>query len=65
MQALAIPEEFGGAGYGFDELAIVMEEAGRTLFTGPLLSTVVLATSTLLAVGGPQAARTWLDRRGS
>ena len=28
VQALAIPEEMGGAGYGFDELAIVM---GRRL----------------------------------
>ena len=50
MQALAIPEELGGAGYGFDELAVVMEETGRTLFTGPVLSTVVLATSALLLV---------------
>ncbi len=56
VQGLAIPEEMGGGGYGFDELAIVMEEAGRTLFPSPLLSTAVLATSTLLSVGGPQAA---------
>ncbi|MCT7657166.1 acyl-CoA dehydrogenase family protein [Mycobacterium deserti] len=55
VQGLAIPEEMGGGGYGFDELAIVMEEAGRTLFPAPLLSTAVLATSTLLAVGGPHA----------
>jgi alkylation response protein AidB-like acyl-CoA dehydrogenase len=45
----------GGAGYGFDELAIVMEEAGRALFPAPLMSTAVLATSALLAVGGPLA----------
>lgn len=55
VQALAIPEDVGGAGYGFDELAIVMEEAGRTLFPAPLMSTAVLATSALLAVGGPEA----------
>jgi alkylation response protein AidB-like acyl-CoA dehydrogenase len=55
VQALAIPEDMGGAGYGFDELAIVMEEAGRTLFPAPLMSTAVLATSALLGVGGPQA----------
>ncbi|MBJ7336427.1 acyl-CoA dehydrogenase family protein [Mycolicibacterium sp.] len=55
VQALAIPEEMGGAGYGFDELAIVMEEAGRTLFPAPLMSTTVLATSALLTVGGPEA----------
>ncbi|MCW2555858.1 MAG: acrC 3 [Mycobacterium sp.] len=55
VQALVIPEEMGGAGYGFDELAIVMEEAGRALFPAPLMSTAVLATSALLAVGGPLA----------
>ena len=55
VQGLAIPDEMGGGGYGFEELAIVMEEAGRTLFPAPLLSTAVLATSALLSVGGSQA----------
>lgn len=55
VQGLVIPEEMGGGGYGFDELAIVMEETGRTLFPAPLLSTAVLASSALLAVGGSQA----------
>jgi alkylation response protein AidB-like acyl-CoA dehydrogenase len=55
VQGLVIPEEMGGGGYGFDELAIVMEEAGRTLFPAPLLSTTVLATSALLSVGGSHA----------
>jgi alkylation response protein AidB-like acyl-CoA dehydrogenase len=57
VQAMAIPEDMGGAGYGFDELAIVMEEAGRTLFPAPLMSTAVLATSALLAIGGPQTQK--------
>ena len=55
VQALVIPEEMGGAGYGFDELAIVMEETGRSLFPAPVLSTTVLATSALVAIGGPLA----------
>ena len=55
VQALVIPEEMGGAGYGFDELAIVMEETGRSLFPAPVLSTTVLATSVLVATGGPLA----------
>ncbi|MBE1551949.1 alkylation response protein AidB-like acyl-CoA dehydrogenase [Mycobacterium sp. OAS707] len=55
VQGLAIPEEMGGGGYGFDELAIVMEESGRTLFPSPLLSTAVLATGALLSAGGSQA----------
>ena len=61
VQALAIPEEMGGAGYGFDELAIVMEETGRSLFPAPVLSTTVLATSALVAVGDP-VAREYLAR---
>jgi alkylation response protein AidB-like acyl-CoA dehydrogenase len=57
VQALAIPEDLGGAGYGFDEVAIVMEETGRTLFPAPLLSTTVLATTALLCVGGDDAGQ--------
>ncbi|EKF21190.1 acyl-CoA dehydrogenase, C-terminal domain protein [Mycolicibacterium hassiacum DSM 44199] len=54
VQGLLIPEQFGGGGCGFDEMAVVLEEAGRTLFPAPLLSTAVLATTTLLAVGGAE-----------
>jgi alkylation response protein AidB-like acyl-CoA dehydrogenase len=60
MQALAIPEELGGAGYGFDELAVVLEESGRTLFTGPVLPSVVLAPSALMLSGDEQACERYL-----
>ena len=60
MQALAIPEELGGAGYGFDELAVVLEEAGRTLFTGPVLPSVVLAPAVLLLSGDTGARERYL-----
>lgn len=60
LPALAIPEEFGGAGYGFDELAIVMEETGRSLYTGPVLSTIVLATSALLGAQDRTACERYL-----
>jgi len=43
LQGLAVPERFGGAGYGMRELAVVMEEMGRALVCAPFLSTVVLA----------------------
>ncbi|MET8852740.1 acyl-CoA dehydrogenase family protein [Amycolatopsis sp. NPDC004625] len=51
VQGLAIPEEHGGAGYSFAELAVVLEEAGRALCAGALLPTVVLAGHTLLLCG--------------
>jgi alkylation response protein AidB-like acyl-CoA dehydrogenase len=60
MQALAIPEGFGGAGYGFGELAVVLEESGRTLFTGPLLPSVVLAPTVLLQLHDVQACERYL-----
>src|ERR1039458_2822470 len=46
LQGLAIPEEFGGSGYSFRELSIVLEEMGRVLLVSPFFSTVVLAAST-------------------
>ncbi len=60
IAALAIPEEYGGAGFGFGELAVVMEESGRALACVPLLSTCVLATGALLISGDESAARTYL-----
>lgn len=37
---LHLPEEAGGDGYGFAELAVVVEELGRTMAPGPFLPTV-------------------------
>jgi alkylation response protein AidB-like acyl-CoA dehydrogenase len=53
LQALAIPEEFGGQGYGFVELVVVLEEMGRALLCAPFFSTSVLATTAVLASGDP------------
>ena len=38
--ALAVPEEHGGIGLGFVETAVVVEELGRSVAPGPLLTTV-------------------------
>jgi alkylation response protein AidB-like acyl-CoA dehydrogenase len=51
LQGLAIPEEFGGSGYSFRELSIVLEEMGRVLLASPFFSTSVLAASTLIHSG--------------
>ncbi|HQZ35201.1 MAG TPA: acyl-CoA dehydrogenase family protein [Ilumatobacteraceae bacterium] len=55
LQGLAIPEEFGGSGYSFVELGIVLEEQGRALLCAPFFSTVVLAANTLLHSGDDAA----------
>ena len=49
LQAIAIPEEYGGAGFSFIEQAIILEELGAALYTGPYLASAVLAATALLA----------------
>jgi alkylation response protein AidB-like acyl-CoA dehydrogenase len=49
LQALAIPEEYGGAGFSFAEQAIVLEELGAALYPGPYLASAVIAATALLA----------------
>jgi alkylation response protein AidB-like acyl-CoA dehydrogenase len=56
LPGLVIAERFGGAGLGFVELAIVMEEMGRALLCAPYLSTAVLATQAL-QLGASEAAQ--------
>jgi len=48
LQGLAIPEEYGGSGFSFIELGIVLEEMGRALLCAPFFSSVVLGANTLL-----------------
>ncbi len=51
LSAVHIPEAYGGQGFGFVELAIVMEETGRALLCGPYFSSVVLAANAILNAG--------------
>nr|BFE87737.1 hypothetical protein GCM10020093_103380 [Planobispora longispora] len=55
VAGLAVPEEYGGAGCGMAEVAVVCEELGRALAPYPYLSTVVLAAEALRAGGDPSA----------
>ena len=49
LQSLVIPEAYGGAGFSFVEMAVVLEETGAALFGAPLLSTVALAATALMS----------------
>ncbi|MGW0631680.1 acyl-CoA dehydrogenase family protein [Streptomyces sp. NPDC002758] len=49
---LAVPEELGGSGGSFGDVAVVTEELGRTLSCVPWLSNLVLAQSLLLGLTG-------------
>ena len=46
-----IPERYGGQGFSFAELAIVLEEMGRALYCGPYFSSTVLAATAILHAG--------------
>ena len=46
-----IPSPYGGSGLGQVELAIIMMEAGRTLYPSPLLPSVCMAAQAILAAG--------------
>ena len=48
LTGLAIPEEYGGSGFGYVELGLVFEELGRSLACAPYFSTIALAAEVLL-----------------
>src|SRR5271165_912985 len=60
LQGIAIPEEYGGAGFSFAEQAIVLEELGAALYGGPYLASAVLAATALLASHDEDAKKAYL-----
>ena len=56
---LAIPETYGGAGLGWVDLVVLLEETGRTLYPAPFLSTTLAAA--VIGDAGDDAQKTrWL-----
>src|SRR5699024_7928506 len=55
--ALAVPEQYGGAGFTSFETHLVLEQLGASLSPSPLLGSAVLATRALLASGDESACR--------
>ena len=49
LTAVHLPEAHGGQGFGFGELGIVLEEAGRALLCAPLLATALAACAIMNA----------------
>ncbi|MFD8941063.1 acyl-CoA dehydrogenase family protein [Streptomyces californicus] len=62
LPGLALPEEYGGAGCGAAESALVCEEAGRALLPTPLLATSGLAAPLIAALGTPDQRAALLPR---
>lgn len=55
VAALAVPEEFGGAGFSWFETALVLEALGYSLAPTPMLASSILATDALLLSGDEEA----------
>ncbi len=56
---LILPEEYGGGGMGWVDLTVLLEEVGRSLFPGPLVSTLLAGAA--IADGGNASQRSrWL-----
>jgi alkylation response protein AidB-like acyl-CoA dehydrogenase len=59
---LVYPEEFGGAGLGFVDLTVLMEEMGRVVMPGPFFSTVLLGGLAILEAGSEAQKKEWLPK---
>jgi alkylation response protein AidB-like acyl-CoA dehydrogenase len=51
---VVVPEEHGGFGLGWVELAALLEPMGEALFCGPFFSSVCLGANALLLAGTPE-----------
>jgi alkylation response protein AidB-like acyl-CoA dehydrogenase len=54
LLGLTFDEQYGGAGMGVDELAVVMESFGRALILEPFIATVVLGGALVASAGSPE-----------
>ena len=57
LQSLTIPEEYGGSGFSYVELVVVLEEMGAALLCAPFFSTVALAANAVLTSGDEDAKK--------
>lgn len=64
-QGTVIPEEYGGAGFGHLELAVVAEELGRALAPIPFSSSVYVATEAILLAGSDEQKQKYLPKLAS
>jgi len=59
--ALFIPEQYGGLGMGMLDLALVLQEMGRSVSPGPLFSTVMLGAGTIATAGSEAQKEKYLS----
>src|SRR5215475_1032562 len=59
---LVYPEQYGGAGLGFVDLTVLMEEMGRSVMPGPFVSTVLLGGLAIHEAGSAAQKKEWLSK---
>ncbi len=59
---LVFPEEYGGSGHNFLDLAVLLEEMGYNIVPGPFFSTVVLGGLTILTAGSEEQKMEFLPQ---
>ncbi|MBM3133488.1 MAG: acyl-CoA dehydrogenase, partial [Chloroflexi bacterium] len=59
---LMIPEEYGGAGLGFVDMVILLEEMGRACLTEPFFSTAILGALPIMRAGHETLKSEFLPR---
>lgn len=61
-QGLIFPEEYGGTGGNFVDMAVLIEEMGRALLPGPFIPTVVYGGVAILKAGTSEQKKELLPR---
>jgi alkylation response protein AidB-like acyl-CoA dehydrogenase len=64
-QGLLVPEQYGGAGFDFLDLCVLLEEFGRALVPGPYVSTVLGGAVPLMEAGSDAQKEEFLPRIAS
>jgi acyl-CoA dehydrogenase len=59
---IAIPEAYGGLGYGYTGLGVVLQEIGRQLSPSPMQGSVLLGATALLTLGDETSRSAWLPK---
>jgi hypothetical protein len=62
---LMIPEEYGGSGFKFEDMSILLEEMGRVALSGPFFSTAVVGVQSLLISGNESQKKELLPKISS
>lgn len=62
---LTVPEDAGGMGMNELDLVLLLQEAGRVAYPGPLLETTAVAVPLLVSAGSEELSARWLPQIAS